>query len=119
MCIETSGVDAAAYNARVVAAGFIQGGASNLLLGEEFHQNRVQIICSKISNGDPALSYRWDRLRMVRTFMELQERKVINLRPIITHIIPFERAAEGYRLLDETPDQALQVVLDFTGQPGA
>jgi 2-desacetyl-2-hydroxyethyl bacteriochlorophyllide A dehydrogenase len=107
-----------AYNGRVVASGFYQGGASQLFLGEEFHHNRVQIVCSQISNVDPALSHRWDRLRMIHTFMDLQERKVINMRPVITNIIPFEQAAEAYRLLDETPDQVMQVVLDFTDAEG-
>ena len=106
-----------AYNARVVASGFIQGAATHLYLGEEFHHNRVQVVCSQISNVDPALSYRWDRLRMIHTFMALQENHSIRMRPVISHIIPFEQAAEGYRLLDETPDQVMQVVLDFN-QPG-
>lgn len=126
VCIEITGaaaalneaVRAAAYNARVVASGFIQGGANQLFLGEEFHHNRIQIVCSQISNVDPALSYRWDRLRMIHTFMALQEKQAVHMRPVISHVIPFDRAAEGYRLLDETPDQAMQVVLDFTGTPG-
>lgn len=108
-----------AYNARVVASGFIQGAATDLYLGEEFHHNRVQVVCSQISNVDPALSYRWDRLRMIHTFMALQENQSIRMRPVISHIIPFEQAAEGYRLLDETPDQVMQVVLDFKQTGGA
>lgn len=126
VCIEITGsaaalneaIRSAAYNARVVASGFIQGGAGPLFLGEEFHHNRVQIICSQISNVDPALHHRWDRLRMIHTFMELQEKKAINMLPVITHRIPFEQAAEAYRLLDETPDQVMQVVLDFAGVEG-
>jgi hypothetical protein len=42
-----------------------------------------------------------------------QPRAVANLRPLITHILPFQPAAEALRLLDETPEKALQVVLDF------
>ena len=111
-------IRAAAYNARVVASGFIQGAASHLYLGEEFHHNRIQVVCSQISNVDPALSYRWDRLRMIHTFMALQERQLIRMRPVISHIIPFELAGEGYRLLDETPEQVMQVVLDFSQPAG-
>jgi 2-desacetyl-2-hydroxyethyl bacteriochlorophyllide A dehydrogenase len=109
-------IRAAAYCARVVALGFYQGEAHGLLLGEEFHHNRIQLVCSQIGNVDPALSQRWDRIRMIHTFMDLQVRGVLNLRPVITHILPFEQAAEGYRLLDETPDQALQIVLDFQNE---
>ena len=107
-------VRATAYSARVVALGFFQGEAQGLLLGEEFHHNRISLVCSQISNVDPALSYRWDRLRLIHTIMDLQAKGSLNLRPVITHIIPFKKAAEAFRILDETPDQALQVVLDFS-----
>ena len=36
-------VRATAYSSRVVASGFIQGGADALLLGEEFHHNRIEL----------------------------------------------------------------------------
>ena len=107
-------VRATAYSARVVAMGFFQGEAQGLLLGEEFHHNRIQLVCSQIGNVDPSLSYRWDRIRLIHTIMDLQAKGSLNLRPVITHIIPFQQAAQGFHILDETPDQALQVVLDFS-----
>lgn len=107
-------VRATAYSARVVALGFYQGEAQGLSLGEEFHHNRINIVCSQISNVDPALSYRWDRLRMIHTIMDLQANGSLHLRPVITHVIPFKQAAQGFQIVDETPEQALQVVLDFS-----
>jgi 2-desacetyl-2-hydroxyethyl bacteriochlorophyllide A dehydrogenase len=107
-------VRATAYSARVVALGFYQGQAQGLFLGEEFHHNRISLVCSQISNVDPALSYRWDRIRLIHTIMDLQAKGSLNLRPVITHVIPFKQAAEGFQILDQTPDQALQVVLDFS-----
>jgi 2-desacetyl-2-hydroxyethyl bacteriochlorophyllide A dehydrogenase len=107
-------VRATAYSARVVVVGFLQGEAQGLLLGEEFHHNRISLVCSQISNVDPGLSYRWDRIRLIHTIMDLQAQGSLNLRPVITHIIPFKQAAQGFQILDETPEQALQVVLDFS-----
>jgi threonine dehydrogenase-like Zn-dependent dehydrogenase len=107
-------VRATAYSARVVALGFFQGEAQGLLLGEEFHHNRISLVCSQIGNVDPSLSYRWDRIRLIHTIMDLQAKGSLNLRPVITHVIPFRQAAQGFQILDETPDQALQVVLDFS-----
>lgn len=109
-------VRATAYSARVVTLGFFQGQATGLFLGEEFHHNRISIVCSQISNVDPALSYRWDRTRLIHTIMELQARGSLNLRPVITHVIPFRQAARAFQILDKTPEQALQIVLDFTQQ---
>jgi threonine dehydrogenase-like Zn-dependent dehydrogenase len=107
-------VRATAYSARVVALGFFQGEALGLFLGEEFHHNRISLVCSQISNVDPSLSYRWDRIRLIHTIMDLQAKGSLNLRPVITHIIPFKEAARGFQILDETPEQALQIVLDFS-----
>jgi len=107
-------VRATSYSARVVVLGFFQGEAQGLLLGEEFHHNRISLVCSQISNVDPALSYRWDRVRLIHTIMDLLAQGSLNLRPVITHVIPFRQAIQGFRILDETPDQALQIVLDFS-----
>jgi threonine dehydrogenase-like Zn-dependent dehydrogenase len=106
-------IRATAYSARVIALGFFQGEAEGLLLGEEFHHNRVQIICSQIANVDPMFSYRWDRLRLVHTIMSLQLEGQLNLRPVISHIIPFHDGAEAFWLLDHSPAEALQIVLEF------
>ena len=117
--IEVSGVApalheairATAYASRAIALGFYQGDAVGLRLGDEFHHNRVTVVSSQISGVDPELSGRWDRERLVRTAMALQADGTLDLRPLITHVVPFEMAADAFRLLDETPAEALQVVL--------
>ncbi|RPI31173.1 MAG: oxidoreductase [Chloroflexota bacterium] len=106
-------IRATAYSARVVALGFLQGEAAGLYLGEEYHHNRISLVCSQIGGVDPALSQRWDRIRLVHTIMDLQVQGVLNLRPLITHVIPFAEAGQAFRVLDETPAEALQVVLDL------
>jgi 2-desacetyl-2-hydroxyethyl bacteriochlorophyllide A dehydrogenase len=107
-------VRSVAYSARVIAMGFFQGEATGLYLGEEFHHNRVNIVGSQISGPDPDLTYRWNRLRLAQTFMRLQAEAVVNLQPLITHVIPFEDAQEAFRTLDQEPENTLQVVLDCT-----
>ncbi len=121
VAFEASGASAAlheairsvAYSARVVALGFYQGAATQLLLGEEFHHNRVNIVCSQISGVDPELSYRWNELRLVQTAMALQAEGVLNLEPLITHRVPYRDAAKAFQTLDTDPNSTLQVVLDF------
>ena len=41
-------------------------------------------------------------------------RGIVNLQPMISHVIPFGEAGEAFRILDQEPENALQVVLDFT-----
>jgi threonine dehydrogenase-like Zn-dependent dehydrogenase len=107
-------VRSVAYSAKVVALGFFQGEATGLFLGEEFHHNRVNIVGSQIFGTDPELTYRWNRLRLIQTFMRLQADGVIDLQPMISHVIPFNNAGEAFRILDQEPENALQVVLDCT-----
>ena len=102
------------YSGKIISQGFYQGGGQSLILGEEFHHNRINVICSQISGVSPELSNRWNIERMVRRGIELQAEGVLNFRPLITHQFPLEQVAEAYQLLDEHSDQVLQVVIDFT-----
>lgn len=122
ICIEASGaypalhaaIRSAAYSAKVVALGFFQGQGQGLALGEEFHHNRINLVCSQISGVSPELSQRWNRARLVQTAMRLQAEHVLNLKPLITQVLPFANAAEAFRLCDMQPETTIQVVLDFT-----
>ena len=98
----------------VVAAGFYQGGAAALRLGEEWHHNRVTMVSSQRGWGNahrdaPA----WDRARLRRTAGELLSSGVLNTSAFITHRFPYERAAEAYALIDEHPEKVLKVVLEY------
>jgi threonine dehydrogenase-like Zn-dependent dehydrogenase len=123
--IEISGSTAAlheairstSYNSRVVASGFFQGAATGVFLGEEFHHNRIQIVCSQISGVNPSLEHRWDEARLQRTFMSLVEDGRVQVEPLISHRFPVSRAGDAFRLLDDRPQEAVQVVLDFADAP--
>jgi threonine dehydrogenase-like Zn-dependent dehydrogenase len=103
----------AAYSSRVVVAGFFQGPATPVRLGEEFHHNRVSVIGSQISGVQPGLSHRWDKLRMSRTVFELERAGQLRLTDLITHTVPAREAPAAFAMLDASPDEALQVVLDY------
>jgi 2-desacetyl-2-hydroxyethyl bacteriochlorophyllide A dehydrogenase len=106
-------IRATAYGARVVAAGFYQGEGTALRLGEEFHHNRIQIVSSQISGVPPRLAGRWDRTRLEQTVMRLAAAGRLALEPLVTHVVAAEDAADAFRLLDERPEDAVQVVLEF------
>lgn len=120
-CIEVSGaapalseaIRAAAYEARVVAMGFFQGELSGVRLGEEFHHNRIRLICSQISGVAAEASYRWSKPRLWRTAVDLQHRGVLDLVPLITHTAPFEDAPALFAKLDGAEPGMLQAMLEF------
>jgi 2-desacetyl-2-hydroxyethyl bacteriochlorophyllide A dehydrogenase len=121
VAIELSGAYPALHQAirsvapggRVVAAGFYQGPADGLDLGEEFHHNQVSVVAAQIGGVSTAVANRWDRGRLQHAVVELIRTGRLDARALVTHVIPVERVAEAYRLIDERPAEALQVVLDF------
>jgi threonine dehydrogenase-like Zn-dependent dehydrogenase len=120
-CIEVSGaapalsdaIRAVAYSSRVVAMGFFQGDVAGLRLGEEYHLNRVQLICSQISGVAPEASYRWSKPRLWRTAVELQHEGILDLLPLITHRASFAEAPMLFEQLDTGAPGMLQAMLEF------
>jgi threonine dehydrogenase-like Zn-dependent dehydrogenase len=125
VCIEASGaipalneaIRAVAYSSKVVVVGFYQGGAQGLVLGEEFHLNRVNLVCSQISGVSPDLQHRWNQDRLVVTFMDLLAQGRLQMQPLLSHIRPAWEAQALFDLIDRQPDSVLQAVLDFRQEP--
>ena len=84
-----------------------------LRLGDEFHHNRVQLVCSQIGGVPPQLSHRWTVDRLQRTFLRLVADGQVDAGSGVSHRVPVAEAAGAYALLDERPAEALQVVLEF------
>ncbi len=126
VCIEVSGaapalheaIRSAGYSARVVSMGFFQGEAKGLYLGDEFHHNRINIVCSQISGVAPERSYLWNKPRLWQAAVRLQAEGVIDLRPVISHRAAFASAPALYELLDQRPNEVVHAVLEF-GDAGA
>lgn len=106
-------IRATAYNSRVVVGGFFQGEAKEMFLGEEFHHNRIDLVCSQIFGVNPSLDHRWDRLRLDQTVMQLQAEGRVDFRKLISHRFPARELQQAYELVEDRPQDALQVVLDF------
>lgn len=106
-------IRATAYNSRVVVCGFFQGGGGALRLGEEFHHNRVDLVCSQISGVSPSLDHRWNRARLDRTVMGLIAKGRVDFSRLISHTLPASQAQAAFDMLHDRPAECLQVVLDF------
>ncbi len=124
VCIELSGTYPALYEAvrtvcysgRVVAAGFYQGGGEALRLGEEFHQNRVEIVGSQVSGPPVRYSNRWSRERLHREFMRLAVAGRVDPLPLITHTMPVAAVQRAFETLAAGDPATLQVLLDFAAR---
>jgi 2-desacetyl-2-hydroxyethyl bacteriochlorophyllide A dehydrogenase len=122
VAIEVSGVDrglqgalaAAGLGGTVVAAGFYQGGAANLRLGEEFHHNRLSLIASVGAWGAPSRhAPLWDRRRMLDTATRLLFTDRVVVDGLLGRTFRFDDAPAAYRWLDEHPLDAVKVALSY------
>jgi threonine dehydrogenase-like Zn-dependent dehydrogenase len=101
----------------VVAAGFYQGDAQGLRLGEEFHHNQVQIVASQIEVTPLALGPRWNQRRLLTTFLDQLAVGRLDVETLVTDVVDAEQVASAFRMLDESAEHTLQVVLRFPGAP--
>jgi threonine dehydrogenase-like Zn-dependent dehydrogenase len=122
VAIELSGRYAALHQAMrsarlagtVVAAGFYTGGPGDeLLLGEEWHHNRLTLVGSMSGWGAPHREPGWDRRRLRATALDLLVSGRLEVDALMTHRIPFARAAEAYELIDRKPDETIRVMLTY------
>ncbi|MEP6694749.1 MAG: zinc-binding dehydrogenase [Chloroflexota bacterium] len=104
-------IDAAAFQASVVVCSWYGSKPVSLDLGARFHRARLRLVSSQVSQIDPALAPRWDRQRRLDTAVSLLGELVLG--PLITQRIPFARAADAYELVDQRPEETVQVILTY------
>lgn len=101
----------AGYNGLVVAMSWYGGTFETLDLSAEFHHNRPRIVSSQVGAVNPELGPLWSVARrgaLARRYLE-----ELDLAPLVSHRIPFARAAEAYAHLDDRPEDAMQIVLTY------
>src|SRR5205807_958766 len=104
-------IDCVALEGTVVVCSWYGDKPVPLDLGGRFHRGRVRLVSSQVGRIDPSLAPRWDRERRLGLAKELLGELV--LAELITHRVPFAKAAEAYALLDERASETVQVVLDY------
>jgi 2-desacetyl-2-hydroxyethyl bacteriochlorophyllide A dehydrogenase len=99
------------YSGRILIGSWYGEKRAALDLGGRFHRARIQLISSQVSTISPELSARWDKSRRFGVAWEALAR--IQPEKWITHRFPLEKASDAYRLLDEHPQDAIQVLLEY------
>lgn len=104
-------IDVMGYDGRLVVGGWYGSKSVALDLGNRFHRNRGRVISSQVSTVAPRYRGRWSKDRRLRVALNLLGE--IDPTDLVTHRIPFTEAASAYALLDERPDEAIQVLLTY------
>jgi 2-desacetyl-2-hydroxyethyl bacteriochlorophyllide A dehydrogenase len=99
---------------RVVTVASYHGHQAGLRLGEEYHRNRITLVSSMTINGCPQRAHPlWDLDRLNRTARRLIADGVVRTDGLITHRVPFDRAADAYSLIANYPEKTIKVVLTY------
>jgi 2-desacetyl-2-hydroxyethyl bacteriochlorophyllide A dehydrogenase len=106
-------IAATGFTGRVVIGSWYGRKQAPLGLGGRFHRSRISLMSSQVSTISPRALSRWNRNRRWQTALDMLRR----LRPLrlVTHRFPVDRAAEAYALLDQSPDEAIQIILTYGG----
>jgi 2-desacetyl-2-hydroxyethyl bacteriochlorophyllide A dehydrogenase len=100
-----------AFSGRIVIGSWYGDKRAAVDLGGAFHRSRIKLISSQVSTIAPELSGRWDKARRFNVAWEALRR--IQPQKWITHRFPIDKADEAYRLLDENPQETIQVIFDY------
>ena len=104
-------IDTTGKNGRVVVGSWYGHKPTTLDLGGRFHRSHIQLQASQVSRIDPAHAGRWDKERRMDLVLDL----LPELTPseLVTHRLPVDEAPRAYQLLDQSPEEALQVLLEY------
>jgi 2-desacetyl-2-hydroxyethyl bacteriochlorophyllide A dehydrogenase len=100
------------FSGRIVIGSWYGEKRAPIDLGGAFHRSRIKLISSQVSTIAPELSGRWDKERRFGVAWEALGR--IQPQKWITHRFPIEEAGKAYQLLDENPQETIQVVFDYS-----
>lgn len=99
------------FSGRIIVGSWYGEKRAPIDLGGAFHRSRIKIISSQVSTIAPELSGRWDKARRFEVAWEALKR--IQPQKWITHRFPIEEAEKAYRLLDQNPQETIQVLLEY------
>lgn len=99
------------FAGRVVIGSWYGRKRATVDLGGRFHRSRIRLIASQVSTLAPELSGRWSKERRFGVAWDMI--RIVHPARFITHRFPLEQADAAYRLLDEDPAAALQILFTY------
>ncbi len=99
-----------AFSGRIMIGSWYGEKRAPIDLGGAFHRSRIKLISSQVSTIAPELSARWDKSRRFEVAWEALKR--VQPQKWITHHYSFEKACDAYQLLDQNPQDAIQVIFN-------
>jgi len=106
-----SAIDVTGFAGQVIVGSWYGSKDVSLDLGGEYHRSHIRTQSSQVSRLDPDHADRWDkerRMEYVRSWLSDTD-----LSAVLTHEMHIDRAGEAYRLLENNPNEAVQVAFRY------
>lgn len=100
------------FGGRIVIGSWYGEKRAEIDLGGTFHRSRIKLISSQVSTISPELSGRWDKSRRFDVAWKALER--VKPEKWITHHLSIEEGEKAYRLLDENPEETIQILVSYS-----
>lgn len=104
-------IEHTAFSGRIVIGSWYGQKRAEIDLGGSFHRSRIRLISSQVSTISPELSGRWDKFRRFEVAWQALER--IQPQKWISHRFALKDAAQAYQLLDENPQETIQIIFEY------
>ncbi|MEW5867778.1 MAG: zinc-binding alcohol dehydrogenase [Chloroflexota bacterium] len=100
------------FDGRVIIGSWYGQKRASLALGGRFHRSRIRLISSQVSTLAPELAGRWSKARR----LEVAWHRLRQIQPehFITHRFGLPQASQAYQLIDQHPEETIQVVLTYS-----
>jgi 2-desacetyl-2-hydroxyethyl bacteriochlorophyllide A dehydrogenase len=99
------------YSGRIVIGSWYGEKRAEIDLGGAFHRSRIKLISSQVSTLAPELSGRWNKARRFNAAWKALER--IKTEKWITHHFSINESERAYQMLDQNPQETIQVILHY------
>jgi 2-desacetyl-2-hydroxyethyl bacteriochlorophyllide A dehydrogenase len=99
------------FDGRIVIGSWYGQKRADLNLGGPFHRSRIRLISSQVSTIAPERGGRWSKGRRLHVAWQMLQQ--VRPAPFITHRFPIEQAGQAYALLDQHPEEAIQVLFTY------
>jgi 2-desacetyl-2-hydroxyethyl bacteriochlorophyllide A dehydrogenase len=104
-------IAATGFGGRVVIGSWYGNKKAKLDLGGHFHRSRISLIASQVSTIAPRWRGRWTKMRRLLEALRMIEK--VKPASLITHRYPIDKAGQAYGLIDQNPQEAIQVLLTY------
>lgn len=105
----SSAFSVAAFEADIIVGSWY--GKRPVTLGTAFHRSRFRLRSSQVSTLPSVLSKCWSKERRSKAAWKFLEE--MNLKSLISHHLPLERAAEAFKLLEKPSPELVQIVFNL------